>query len=102
MGSAKIQLAEDFSSVRVLEWVPVTWKYMKFMQFWSSPWVSQLFGRINFVWRILCFSRKNGHYLVKSVGLAAIQTNKFLSGEFNGFHGKWSLLALGVAVEIWW
>ena len=31
----------------------------------------------------------------------AIQMNKFLSGEFRVFHGKWSLLALGVAMEIW-
>ena len=56
-GLAEIQLAEDFSSVRVPEWVPETWKYMTFTQFWSSPQI----------------------------------LNKFLSGEFCVFRGKWSL-----------
>ena len=32
--------------------------------------------------------------------LAAIGMNKFLSGEFRVFRGKWSLVALGVAMEI--
>ena len=30
--------------------------------------------------------------LVKSTDLAASWMNKFLSGEFHVFHGKWSLL----------
>ena len=48
------------------------------------------------------FFMENGHYLVKSAGLMAIRTNKFLSGEFRVFCGKiWSLLAMGVAMEIW-
>ena len=34
------------------------------------------------------FFVENGHNLVKSVGLTAIQTNKFLSGEFRVFRGK--------------
>ena len=37
------------------------------------------------------FFGENGRYLVKSVGLSAIQMNKFLSGEFHVFRGKWSL-----------
>ena len=69
---AKIQLAEDFSSVRVLESVSITSKYTKFVQFWSSPWVLQAF-----------------------------RVTKLLSGEFRVFRGKCSLLALGVAMEIW-
>ena len=44
LGSAEIQLAEDYLSVRVLELVPVTQKYMKFVQFWSSPWIHGLFA----------------------------------------------------------
>ena len=49
------------------------------------------------------FFMENGLYLVKSVGLAAIRTNVFLSGEFCVFHRKiWSSLALGIAMEIWW
>ena len=51
LGLAEIQLAEDFLSVGVLEWVPETWNYMKFMQF-----------------------------LVKSADFAAIWPNNFLSG----------------------
>ena len=34
------------------------------------------------------FFVENGHYLVRSTGLVAIRTNKFLSGEFHVFHGK--------------
>ena len=34
------------------------------------------------------------------VVLAAIGMNKFLSGEFRVFRGKWSLVALGVTMEI--
>ena len=45
----------------------------KMVIIWSSPWVLQLF-----------------------------QMNKFLFGEFHVFRGKWSLLALGIAMEIWW
>ena len=92
LGLAEIQLAEDFSSVRVLEWVPETWKYMKFVQFWSSPrilwlygqinsclenfmffwkmviiwlspWVSRLFKRMNsFLGNFVFFAEKYGHY----------------------------------------
>ena len=87
-GLAKIQLAEDLSSVRVLEWVPVTWKYTKFTQFWSSPRILQLFGQINSCLENFVFFTEKGHYLVKSVGLAAIRMNKFLSGEFCVFRGK--------------
>ena len=47
------------------------------------------------------FRGKNGHHLVKSAGLAAIRMHKFLSGEFRVFAEKWSLLALGIAMEIW-
>ena len=65
---AEIQLAEDLSSVRVLEWVPVTWKYTKFAQFWSSLQISWLLGRIN-----SCLE------------------------NFVFFAEKWSLLALGIA-----
>ena len=32
--------------------------------------------------------RKNGNYLVKSAGLAAIRTNEFLTGEFRVFSRK--------------
>ena len=39
--------------------------------------------------------RRNGHYLVKSVGLMAIRTNKFLSGEFCVFHGKVAISGFG-------
>ena len=91
---AEIQLAEDFSSVEVREWVPETWKYTKFMQFWSSPWISQLYGRINYCWRISCF-RGNGHYLVKSAGHAAFRTNKFLTGKFCVFRGKVIIIGFG-------
>ena len=65
-GLVEIQLAEDYSSVRVLELVPVTWKYMRFAQFWSSPWIS---------W--------------------AIWMNKFLSGEFHVFCGKMIIIGFG-------
>ena len=40
------------------------------------------------------FMRKSGHNLVESAVLTAIGTNKFLSGEFRVFHGKWSLVDL--------
>ena len=88
---AEIRLAEDFSSKGAWEWVPETWKYTKFMQFWSSPRVSRLYGRINsclenfvfftemvIIWlslrvswlfgrinsflEISCFLQKSGHY----------------------------------------
>ena len=72
LGSAEIQLAEEYSSVRVLELVPVTQKYMKFMQFWSSLWIHGLFGQIN-----SCLE------------------------NFVFFTEKWSLLTLGIAMEIW-
>ena len=95
LGLAKIQLAEDLSSVRVLEWVPVTWKYTKFTQFldksvdfaaiWPNKFMSGEFHVL----------RENGHYLVKSVGLMAIQMNKFLSGEFHVFHGKMVIIGFG-------
>ena len=39
--------------------------------------------------------------LVKSMDFAPIWPNKFLSGEFHVFRGKWSSLALGIAMEIW-
>ena len=39
--------------------------------------------------------RGNGHYLVKSAGLAAIWTNKFLSGEFRVFRGKVAISGFG-------
>ena len=68
LGLAEIQLAEDLSSVRVLEWVPVTWKYTKFTQFWSSR------------------------------GFAAIWLNKFLSGEFRVFRGKMVIIWLSLWV----
>ena len=66
LGLAEIQLAEDYSSVRMLELVPVTWKYMKFVQFWLSLQIS---------W--------------------AIWTNKFLSGEFRVFCGKMIIIGFG-------
>ena len=66
LGLAEIQLAEDYLSVRVLKLVPVTWKYTKFMQFWSSLQISR-----------------------------AIQTNKFLSGEFHVFRGKMVIIGFG-------
>ena len=88
LGLAKIQLAEDFSSVGVLEWVPETWKYMKFVQFlvksadfvaiWPNKFLSGEF-------HLFC---RNGHYLVKSTGLVAIRMNKFLTGEFCVFSWK--------------
>ena len=37
----------------------------------------------------------NGHYLVKSTGLVAIQMNKLLSGEFRVFHGKVAISGFG-------
>ena len=92
LGLAEIQLAEDFSSVRVLEWVPETWK---FMQFWSSPLILWLYGRINSCLENFVFFAENGHYLVKSVGLAAIQMNKFLSGEFRVFQGRMVIIGFG-------
>ena len=102
LGLAKIQLAEDFSSVRALEWVPETWKYTKFVQFWSSPRFLRLYGQINSCLENFVSFAENGLYLVKSMGLAAIQTNEFFSGEFRVFHRKiWSLLALGITMEIW-
>ena len=103
LGLVEIQLAEDFSSVRALEWVPVTLKYMKFVQFWSSSRILQLDGRINSCLENFMFFMENGLYLVKSMGLTAIRTNVFLSGEFCVFHRKiWSSLALSIAMEIWW
>ena len=42
-----------------------------------------------------CVLRRNGHYLVKSAGLAAIQTNKFLTGEFCVFCGKVIIIGFG-------
>ena len=88
LGLAKIQLAEDFLSVGVLEWVSETWKYMKFVQFlvksvdFTAIWLN------NFLSGEFCVFHGNGHYLVKSVGLVAIRMNKFLTGEFRVFHGK--------------
>ena len=72
LGLAEIQLAEDYSSVRVLELVPVTQKYTKFAQFLSRPWIHSLFGQIN-----SCLE------------------------NFVFFAEKWSLLTLGIAMEIW-
>ena len=91
----EIQLAEDFLSEGAREWVPETWKYMKFMQFWSSLQVSWLYGRINSCLENFVFFRENDHYLVKSAGLTAIRTNKFLSGEFHVFHGKVVIIGFG-------
>ena len=95
LGLAEIQLVEDYLSVRVLEWVPETWKYTKFMRFWSSPRIRGLFGQINFSLENFMFFTENGCYLVKSVGLAAIRTNKFLSGEFHGFCRKVIIIDFG-------
>ena len=95
LGLAKIQLAEDFSSVGALEWVPETWKYTKFTQFlvrsvdimaiWPNKFLSGEFRVFH----------GNGHYLVKSMGLVAIQTNKFLTGEFCVFRGKMIIIGFG-------
>ena len=46
------------------------------------------------------FFAESGHNLVKSAVLTAIGMNKFLYGEFRVFLGKWSLVALGVTMEI--
>ena len=46
------------------------------------------------------FFTENGHNLVESTVLTAIGMNKFLSAEFHVFRGKWSLVALGVTMEI--
>ena len=66
LGLDEIQLAEDYLSVRVLKLVPVTWKYTKFAQFWSSLRISR-----------------------------AIWTNKLLSGEFHVFRGKMVIIGFG-------
>ena len=72
LGLAKIQSAEDFLSVGVLEWVPETWKYTKFVQFlvkfadFTTLWLNNL---LSGEFRVF---RGNGHYLVKSAGLTAI------------------------------
>ena len=89
LGLAEIQLAEDFSSVRVLEWVPETWKYMKFGK------ILWLYGRINSCLENFVFFAENSHYLVKSVVLMAIQTNKFLSAEFCVFCGNMVIIGFG-------
>ena len=57
-----------------------------------DPW---LFGRINSCLENFMFFAENGHYLVKSTGLMAIRTNKFLSGEFRVFHGKMIIIGFG-------
>ena len=41
------------------------------------------------------FFAEKWSYLVKSVGLTAIRTNKFLSGEFCVFHGKMVIIGFG-------
>ena len=92
---AKIRLSEDFLSEGAWEWVPETWKYMKFVQFWSSPWVFVAIWPNKFLSGEFRVFRGNGHYLVKSTGLVAIQMNKVLSGEFHVFHGKVVIIGFG-------
>ena len=41
------------------------------------------------------FFTESGHYWVKSVGLVAIQMNKFLSGEFRVFCRKMVIIGFG-------
>ena len=95
LGLAKIQLAEDFSSVGALEWVPETRKYTKFAQFlvksvdFTAIWLNNF---LSGEFRVFC---RNGHYLVKSMGLTTIQTNKFLTGEFRVFCGKMIIIGFG-------
>ena len=95
LGLAKIQLAEDFSSVGALEWVPETWKYMKFAHFLVRSAVFVAIWPNNFLSGEFRLFRGNGHYLVKSAGLTAIQMNKFLTGEFHVFHGKMIIIGFG-------
>ena len=39
--------------------------------------------------------RGHGHYLVESMGLAAVRMKKFLSGEFRVFRGKVVIIGFG-------
>ena len=41
------------------------------------------------------FFVENGRYRVKSVGIVAIRTNKFLSGEFRVFSRKMIIIGFG-------
>ena len=74
---------------------------MKFVQFCQIYGFGGDMGKRILVWRI---SWESGHHLVKPVGLVAIGTNNFLSGEFHVFFfffgGKWSFVSLGVAMEV--
>ena len=98
---AKIELAEDFSTVGVWEWVPETRKYTKFAQFWSSPRISWLYGRINScLENFMFFAEMVIIWLSPQVSWLFERMNSLLE-NFMFFMEKWSLLALGVTMEIW-
>ena len=98
---AEILLAEDFLLEGAWEWVPETWKYMKFVQFWSSPRVSRLYGQINScLENFVFFTEMVIIWLSPRVSWLFGRINSFLE-NFVFFAEKWSLLALGVAMDIW-
>ena len=98
LGLAEIRLAEDFLSDGG---IGMEFKNLKIHEIRAicvkSTDLAVIWLNKILVWRI---SGENGHNLVKSTGDAAIGMNKFFSGEFCVFRGKWSFVSLGVAMEV--